>query len=74
MEKARKIRAIIAEVVGFDAEDIKDEDNFVLDYRIAYAERKTLLERLNAGFGKDLDFGAFCLLETASAVISAYAE
>ena len=71
-EKAQKIRAIIAEIVGFDLKDIQDEDRFIMDYRIAYAERKTLLERLNADFGKDFDFAAFCQFETVGAVLSAY--
>jgi hypothetical protein len=73
-EKAQKIRATIAEVVGFDANDIQDEDRFILDYSIAYNERKALLERLNAEFGKNLDFGAFCQLETVGAVLIAYLQ
>ena len=72
-EKAQKIRAIIAETVGFEVKDIQDEDRFIVDYRITYGERKSLLERLNADFGKDLDFNAFCLLETVGSVLQAYA-
>ena len=72
MERAQKIRAIIAEVVGFDPKDIQDEDSFIMDYRIAYAERKALLERLNTDFSKDLDFTAFCQLETVGSVLNAY--
>ena len=71
-EKAQKIRAIIAEVVGFEPKDIQDEDRFIMDYRIAYAERKALLERLNTDFSKELEFGAFCELETVGAVLNAY--
>ena len=71
-EKAQKIRGIIAEVVGFDPKDIQDEDRFIMDYRIAYPERKAVLERLNADFSKGLEFSAFCQLETVGAVLSAY--
>ena len=72
-EKAHKIRAIIAETVGFDAKDIQDEDRFIIDYRITYGERKILLERLNADFAKDMDFNAFCTLDTVGDVLLAYA-
>ncbi len=71
-EKAQKIRAIIAEVVGFDPKEIQDEDRFIMDYSIAYAERKALLERLNADFSKDLEFSAFCQLETVGSVLGTY--
>ena len=71
-EKAQKIRATIAETVGFEAKDIQDEDRFITDYRIAYGERKTLLESLNSGFGKDIEFSAFCQLETVGEVLKAY--
>ena len=71
-EKAQKVRAMIAEVLGFEAKDIQDEDKFITDYRISYTERKNLLERLNAEFGKSLDFTAFCQLETVESVLQAY--
>ena len=71
-EKAQKVRAIIAETVGFDPKDIQDEDRFIVDYSITYGERKNLLERLNAEFGKEVDFTAFCQLETVGAVLQAY--
>ncbi len=73
-EKTQKIRAAIAEVVGFEPVDIQDEDRFIADYRIAYAERKSLLERLNADFGKTMDFAAFCRLDRVDSVIQAFAE
>ena len=73
-EKTVKIREAIAGVVGFDAEDIQDEDRFITDYRITYAERKALLERLNADFGKTVDFAAFCKLDRVGSVIEAFAE
>ena len=71
-EKAQKVRAAIAEVVGFEVDDIQDGDRFISDYNIAYTERKALLERLNSEFGKDLDFTAFCALEDVSSVVSAF--
>lgn len=71
-EKVLKVRKTIAEVVGFDAEDIQDDDKFIADYRISYAERKALLERLNGDFGKTLDFDSFCKLDRVGAVIQAY--
>ena len=73
-EKALKVRKTIAEVVGFDAEDIQDDDKFIADYRISYAERKALLERLNGDFGKALDFDSFCKLDKVASVIKAYEE
>ncbi len=73
-EKADKIRSIIADVVGFKSEDIQDEDRFITDYRITYAERKALLERLNADFGRDLDFAAFCKLDRVGSLIQAFSE
>jgi hypothetical protein len=72
-EKAQKVRAVIAEVVGFELEDIQDSDRFIADYNIAYGERKVLLERLNAEFGNELDFSAFCALEDVSSVVRHYA-
>ena len=72
-EKAQKVRAAIAEVVGFEVDDIQDGDRFITDYNIAYTERKALLERLNSEFGKDVDFVAFCALEDVSSVVSAFA-
>jgi hypothetical protein len=73
-EKAQKIRSVIAEVVGFKADDIQDEDRFIADYRITYAERKALLERLNADFAKTMDFAAFCKLDRVGTVIQTFAE
>ncbi len=72
-EKAQKARAVIAEVIGFEPDEIQDADRFTVDYNIGYGERKALLERLNAEFGKDVEFGAFCSLETVGAVVGAYA-
>ena len=72
-EKAQKVRSVIAEVVGFELEDIQDGDRFIADYNIAYGERKALLERLNGEFGKDIDFNAFCALEDVASVVGAYA-
>jgi hypothetical protein len=72
-EKAQKVRAAIADVVGFPADEVQDGDRFIVDYSIGYAERKTLLDRLNAEFGKELEFGAFCALEDVGSVVSAYA-
>lgn len=71
-EKAQQIRAIIAETVGFNVKDIQDEDRFISDYRIAFSERKALLESLNSSFGKELDFPAFCQLETVGDVLQTY--
>lgn len=71
-EKAHQIKGIIAEVVGFDAEDISDEDRFIADYKINYTERKTLLEKLNAAYDKQLSFDDFCKLDTVQAVIEAF--
>lgn len=71
-EKAQKIRAVIAEVVGFSAEDIQNEDRFIADYRITYAERKALLERLNTDCGKSIDFAAFCKLDRVDSVIESF--
>ncbi len=73
-DKAQKVRQAIAEVVGFEPDDIQDADRFIADYSIAYTERKALLERLNAEFGKDLDFAAFCALDDVASVLRAYAE
>ena len=73
-EKTQKIRGVIGEIVGFSAEDIQDEDRFIADYRITYAERKSLLERLNADFSKSMDFAAFCKLDRVGSVIEAFAE
>ena len=72
-EKAQKVRATIAEVVGFEVDEIADGDRFITDYNIAYTERKALLERLNSEFGKDVDFTSFCALEDVSSVVSAFA-
>ncbi|MCD6023565.1 MAG: hypothetical protein K0Q91_481 [Fibrobacteria bacterium] len=72
-EKAQKVREAIAEVVGFEVNEIEDGDRFITDYNIAYTERKALLERLNTEFGKDLDFTTFCALEDVSSVVSTFA-
>ena len=72
-ERTQKIRTAIAEVVGFKAEDIQDEDRFIADYCIAYAERKALLDRLNSDFDKSLDFSEFCKLDRVDSVIQAFA-
>lgn len=72
-EKANQIKGIIAEVVGFDTDDIADEDKFIVDYKITYGERKSLLERLNGTFQKDFGFDEFCKMEKVSDVIEAYA-
>jgi len=71
-EKAGKVKAIIAEVVGFEVDEVQDTDRFIVDYSVTYTERKALLERLNAAFGKDLDFNAFCALDDVAAVVNAY--
>lgn len=71
-EKANQIKGIIAEVVGFDKDDIADEDKFIVDYKITYGERKSLLERLNGTFQKDFGFDEFCKMEKVSDVIEAY--
>jgi hypothetical protein len=72
-EKAEKVRAAIAEVVGFEPGEVQDGDRFIVDYNIAYSERKALLERLNGEFGKEIDFTAFCGLEDVGSVVRAYA-
>ena len=71
-EKANKIKGIIAEVVGFDKDDIADEDKFIVDYKITYGERKSLLERLNGAFQKGYGFDEFCKMDKVSDVIEAY--
>jgi hypothetical protein len=71
-EKVKLIKGIIAEVVGFDSEDISDEDKFISDYKITYPERKTLLEKLNATFQKEIGFDGFCKMDKVSDVIEAY--
>jgi hypothetical protein len=71
-EKAKQIKGIIAEVVGFDLDDISDEDKFIVDYKITYGERKSLLERLNQQFQKEFGFDEFCKMDKVSDVIEAY--
>lgn len=71
-EKAKQIKGIIAEVVGFDKDDIADEDKFIVDYKITYGERKSLLERLNHTFQKEFGFDEFCKMDKVSDVIDAY--
>lgn len=72
-EKVKKIKGIIAEVVGFDTEDINEEDKFIVDYKITYGERKALLEKLNATFQKEFGFDEFCKMDKVSDVVDAYA-
>jgi hypothetical protein len=72
-DTAQKVRAAIAEVVGFELDEVQDSDRFIIDYNIAYGERKALLERLNSEFGKDIDFSAFCALDDVASVVKAYA-
>jgi hypothetical protein len=72
-EKTEKVRATIAEVIGFEPDEVQDADRFIIDYNISYGERKALLERLNADYGKDLEFTAFCALEDVASVLKAYA-
>lgn len=72
-DKAQKVRAVIAEVVGFEPDEVQDGDRFIVDYNIAYGERKALLERLNTDFDKSLEFTAFCALEDVGSVVRAYA-
>ena len=71
-EKAKQIKGIIAEVVGFDLEDISDEDKFIVDYKITYGERKALLEKLNQTFSKEFSFDEFCKMDKVSDVVDAY--
>lgn len=71
-EKARQIKGIIAEVVGFDQDDISDDDKFIVDYKITYGERKSLLERLNQQFQKEYGFDEFCKMDKVSDVVEAY--
>ena len=72
-EKSQKVRAAIAEVIGFEVDDIQDGDRFITDYNIAYTERKALLERLNSEFGKEMEFNEFCSLEDVASVAKAFA-
>jgi hypothetical protein len=72
-EKAKTIKGIIAEVVGFDLEDINDEDRFIVDYKITYSERKALLEKLNQAFQKEFGFDEFCKMDKVVDVIDAFA-
>ncbi len=71
-ETPAQIRSIIAEILGFKAEEISDEDRFIADYSISYGERKQLLEKLNAEFGKEIDFADFCKWDKVEEVISAF--
>lgn len=72
-EKAKTIKGIIAEVVGFDLEDINDEDKFIVDYKITYGERKALLEKLNQSFQKEFGFDDFCKMDKVIDVLEAFA-
>lgn len=71
-EKTNQIKGIIAEVVGFDKDDIAEDDKFIVDYKITYGERKSLLERLNGAFQKEYGFDEFCKMDKVSDVIEAY--
>jgi acyl carrier protein len=71
-EIEQRVRQIIAEVVGFETEDIADEDSFIADYRISYPERKTLLDRLNQEFSREVAFDAFVKMDKVSDVIVAF--
>ena len=71
-EKAKTIKGIIAEVVGFDLEDINDDDKFIVDYKITYGERKALLEKLNQSFQKEFGFDEFCKMEKVVDVVEAF--
>ena len=72
-EKAKTIKGIIAEVVGFDPEDINDEDRFIVDYKITYGERKVLLEKLNLAFQKEFGFDDLCKMDKVIDVVDAFA-
>ncbi len=72
IEVAKKVKEIIAEVVGFDTKDIGDGDKFIPDYKITYAERKALLAQLNDAFQRETSFEDFCKLDNVMAVIEAY--
>lgn len=71
-EIEQRVRQIIAEVVGFETEDIAEADSFIADYRISYPERKTLLDRLNQEFGRDVAFDNFVKLDKVADVMAAY--
>lgn len=71
-EIEQRVKQIIAEVVGFEAEDIEDADSFIADYRISYPERKTLLDRLNQAFGREIAFDSFVKLDKVGDVMSAF--
>ncbi len=73
-DKVKQVKGIIAEVVGFDREDISDEDKFIADYKITYPERKALLEKLNSTFHKELGFDEFCKKDKVSDVIETFAD
>ncbi len=71
-EIEQRVRQIIAEVVGFETEDIAEADSFIADYRISYPERKTLLDRLNQEFGREVAFDNFVKLDKVADVMAAY--
>ena len=73
-DKAKQIKGIIGEVVGFDTDDISDEDKFIADYKITYGERKALLEKLNAAFNKEFGFDEFCKMDKVADVVDAYSS
>ncbi len=72
-EKAEKVRAAIAEIVGFEPAEVEDGDRFIIDYNISYGERKALLERLNTDFSREMDFTEFCALDDVGSVVKAFA-
>lgn len=71
-EIEQRVRQIIAEVVGFETEDIAEADSFIADYRISYPERKTLLDRLNVEFGREIGFDAFVKLDKVADVMEVF--
>lgn len=73
-ETELRVRQIIAEVVGFEAEDIANEDSFIADYRISYPERKSLLDRLNQEFGREIAFDSFVKMDKVSDLLTAFME
>jgi acyl carrier protein len=71
-EIEQRVRQIIAEVVGFETEDISNDDSFIADYRISYPERKTLLDRLNQEFSREVAFDSFVKMDKVADVLTAY--
>ena len=71
-DKAKQIKVIISDVVGFGLKDIAEDDRFIVDYKITYGERKALLEKLNSTFRKDFAFDEFCKMDKVVEVIEAF--